>query len=353
MMVYRVKQALRHLGYSLKDDRLYSPMVSKKVKKFQEEYGLPATGQVDMRTWNRLRAVARMEGYKETRTEQQSSMSRSIAVDDLSLVKQGMVNSEVQFLQSMLIEADIYLVPDGHFGPGTTRALRDYQELRNLDVDGIAGPQTWRQLAKDFTDEFQELGVKYIITEKNFSEVAAELGCDIATVKAVYEVESRGVGFLEDGRPVILFEGHVFWRELKKRGIDPQQFVAENQDILYPHWNSAYYSGRKKQYVRLEKAMAIHEEAALCSASWGLFQIMGYHGPDIGYSSVQAFVDAQYESARNHLEAFMGFVKANNLSSYLIERDWAGFARRYNGPGYGKNKYDVKLAEAYSRLLDC
>ncbi|WP_426772988.1 N-acetylmuramidase domain-containing protein, partial [Pseudomonas aeruginosa] len=31
----------------------------------------------------------------------------------------------------------------------------------------------------------------------------------------------------------------------------------------------------------------------------------------------------------------------------LKSKDWAEFARRYNGPDYKKNNYDVKLAEAY------
>ncbi|MEE8298899.1 MAG: N-acetylmuramidase domain-containing protein [Thermodesulfobacteriota bacterium] len=33
----------------------------------------------------------------------------------------------------------------------------------------------------------------------------------------------------------------------------------------------------------------------------------------------------------------------------LKKRDWANFARRYNGPGYKKNKYDEKLERAYNK----
>jgi hypothetical protein len=349
-MVYRVKQALKQLGYSLKDDRIYSPQVARSIKKFQQAYDLPATGKVDIRTWNRLKAAARLEGYRESDAEHTENLSRSISLDDLSILKQGVVSSEVQFLQSLLDVGGIFLVPDGHFGPGTARALKEFQERHSLTVDGIAGPQTWRKLAEIFPDDFRDLGVKYIITLKNFEEAAEALNCEVAAVQAVHQVESRGVGFIEDGRPVILFEGHVFWRELKKRNIDPQEHLGGNQDILYPNWSRDYYSGRKYQYERLDKAMEIHTEAALSSASWGLFQIMGYHGPHIGYSSIQSFVDAQYDSARNHLEAFVGFIKANNLGQHLIDKDWAAFARGYNGPGYAQNRYDEKLAEAFARF---
>jgi peptidoglycan hydrolase-like protein with peptidoglycan-binding domain len=32
---------------------------------------------------------------------------------------------------------------DGRFGADTERAVRDYQRLRGLDIDGVVGPNTW------------------------------------------------------------------------------------------------------------------------------------------------------------------------------------------------------------------
>ena len=46
------------------------------------------------------------------------------------------------------------------------------------------------------------------------------------------------------------------------------------------------------------------------------------------------------------------FIHANRLTSLLHARDWAGFARRYNGPAYAKNRYDVRLAAAHARHRD-
>jgi hypothetical protein len=34
----------------------------------------------------------------------------------------------------------------------------------------------------------------------------------------------------------------------------------------------------------------------------------------------------------------------------LKEHDWAGFARKYNGPGYAENAYDQKLKNAYENF---
>ncbi|MBL4625204.1 MAG: DUF3380 domain-containing protein, partial [Flavobacteriales bacterium] len=73
-------------------------------------------------------------------------------------------------------------------------------------------------------------------------------------------------------KPKILFEGHIFWRQLKKRSVDPQKIVKGNENILYSKWVQDYY--KEDQYKRLDKAKKINEEAALASASWGTFQII-------------------------------------------------------------------------------
>ncbi|MFN2526307.1 MAG: N-acetylmuramoyl-L-alanine amidase, partial [Actinomycetota bacterium] len=36
----------------------------------------------------------------------------------------------------------------GHFGPATTRAIRTFQQGRDILVDGIVGPHTWAELAE-------------------------------------------------------------------------------------------------------------------------------------------------------------------------------------------------------------
>ncbi len=53
-------------------------------------------------------------------------------------------------------------------------------------------------------------------------------------------------------------------------------------------------------------------------------------------------------SEDDHLSAFVRFVKLNQLDDELRRRDWTGFARGYNGPAFLKNRYDTKLAAAYT-----
>ena len=183
-------------------------------------------------------------------------------------------------------------------------------------------------------------------------KVAAEqLGVEPCALQAVCEVEAAGNGFLPDGRPKILFEGHIFWRELKKAGLDPNQYAAANPDILYPKWTKAYYKGGVREYDRLERAEKINREAALKSASWGAFQIMGFNCGLCGCGSVGEFVEAMSDGYAGQLEMLAEFLTANRLVRHLQNHDWAAFARGYNGPGYAQNRYDVKLRQAYEKCV--
>lgn len=178
---------------------------------------------------------------------------------------------------------------------------------------------------------------------------AARLGLEPCALRAVLAVESKGSGFLPDGRVKILFEGHIFWKELKKRGINPATLAAAHPDILYPRWNKAHYRGGAAEWGRLDAAIRINREAALCSASYGLFQIMGFNHRACGFDDVRDFVSAHSQSEARQLDAFCAFMRTEGLIPFLRVRDWAGFARRYNGPGYAANQYDAKLSRAYEQ----
>ena len=177
-------------------------------------------------------------------------------------------------------------------------------------------------------------------------------GVEVAVVKAVQAVEAGGYGgFVAPGRPVILFEGHIFWHELKKWGLDPEKYVAGNENILYPTWEKGHYYGGMKEYERLENAREIHKEAADASTSWGMFQVMGFNYAMCGYGSVEEMVKDMCVGEDKQLEAFARFVKLARLQSCLEQKDWAGFTRRYNGPGYAQNQYDKKLEGAYRKFI--
>lgn len=181
-----------------------------------------------------------------------------------------------------------------------------------------------------------------ILTEKDYKKAANLLDVDVATIKAVAEVESAGSGFLPNGQPKILFEGHWFHRLTGGKFLTP-----ENANISHRNWKRDYYNDN--QHAQLAKAVRLNRVAALKSASWGKFQIMGFNFEKAGFQNLQSFINAMYHSEGAQLLAFVNFVKSEGMDKYLQNKDWAGFARRYNGSGYAKNQYDIKLANAYQK----
>jgi len=263
---------------------------------------------------------------------------------------------DVHHLEQILTKLGYTVFVSNFFGKDTDQAVKDFQLKNNLVVDGIVGLRTWSKLIEAeknlvaFNDKF--------LSEKDIKDFAKDFGLELAMVKAVNEIESSGKGFLLHGRPRILFEGHIFWRELEKRGVNPAQYVSERtKNVLYKKWTKTHYKGGAGEYDRLEKAAGISDkaafhEAAYASASWGSFQIMGFHYKHLGYASIDHFVSEMYEHEREHLKAFGKFISKTNfkgkkLIDWVKEKNWAKFAEGYNGPGYKKNKYDIKLKNAY------
>ena len=181
------------------------------------------------------------------------------------------------------------------------------------------------------------------LADADYRRAADRLKCEEAAIRAVAEVESGGrSGFLSDKRPKILFESRWFHK------LTGGKHDAKHPDISTPTW-VRNYKGGKAEYGRLEKAIGLDREAALKSASWGMFQILGVNHGNAGFDTVEAYVKAQTESEGAHLDAFVSFVINNRLDDELRDRRWTDFARHYKGPGFAQNRYDQKMADAYAR----
>ena len=252
-------------------------------------------------------------------------------------MKVGDKGDNVKHLQELLVDKGYPIAIDGTFGVVTSEYVKAFQRAVGLTVDGIAGPAT-------------VLKLKTGISDVAYSRIAKNLGVEVAAIKAVKTVESAGSGFLPSGQVKSLFEGHVFWRELVARKLVPEKILNKsNQDILYRAWTTKYYKSGVVEYNRLVRAMDIHKEAALASASYGLFQIMGNNYKLCGCTSPEDLYNKMWHSETKQLELFGEFIKNSGMVKYLKTKDWAGFAKRYNGPSYKQNKYDIRLLQAYSK----
>ncbi len=256
-------------------------------------------------------------------------------------MRKGDTGASVRELQHRLAAAGFEVEKDGWFGDKTEAAVVAFQQRTGLVADGIAGPKTMAVL---------ETGRRpaRLLGQADIEKAAEDLGVAVAAVMAVNEVESLGRGFLPDGRPVILFERHVMHRLLAEAGYDADATAARFPNVV--HQRRGGYAGGAAEHARLATACGIDRACALQSASWGQYQIMGYHWQTCGYDSVEAFVEAMRSGEAAHLEAFVRFVAADPaLHKALKGRKWAEFAKLYNGPAYRENLYDQRLARAYAR----
>lgn len=174
--------------------------------------------------------------------------------------------------------------------------------------------------------------------------IAGYLGCEIAAVRAVLQVEAAGKGFDSRGRPKMLFEPHIFYRELGA-GVSRDRAVKEG--LAYAKWKSGAYPA--DSYPRLEKAIAINRDAALRSASWGLGQVMGFNHKAAGFGDVASFVEAMKHSEGAGLYAMARFIVSKGLQRHLVAKNWSSFAKGYNGSSYAQHGYHTKLAQAYAK----
>ena len=95
--------------------------------------------------------------------------------------------------------------------------------------------------------------------------------------------------------------------------------------------------------------MDIDQVAALRSCSWGLGQIMGFNAHLAGYNSVKQMIDVFKDDEDTHLAAMVQFIISTGLDDDLRREDWRGFARGYNGAGYAKHGYHLKLQRAFEK----
>jgi lysozyme family protein len=265
-------------------------------------------------------------------------------------LRHGDRSQAVRDLQKKLNAHGANLVADGDYGDTTEAAVRAYQVKVGLVADGIAGTKTLASLIGG--------DCRQLLKNQDLVNAAKRLDIPLASVMAVNEVESQGRGFLDNGKPVILFERHIMYRRLalpRHDGDDVEQLqrhadqlAASNPALVNPR--AGGYAGGTAEHQRLAHARLIDDTCALESASWGAFQIMGFHAVRLGYSSVQDFAVRMAKDENEHFEAFVRFLEADPaLLKALKAKKWAVFAKGYNGPDYQRNLYDVKLERAFQR----
>lgn len=189
-------------------------------------------------------------------------------------------------------------------------------------------------------------------TAAEIEKAAKEFGLEPAALLAIAEIESAGQVFAKvDGRnePLIRFEGHYFDRRLS----GAKQEQARAAGLAAP--TAGTVANPRSQAARwrmIAQAAAIDHVAAYESTSWGLGQVMGAHWQWLGFDHVDALVTEARSGAAGQARLMARYIDKAGLTDALNDHDWHAVGHGYNGPGYARNGYHTKLANAYRRQID-
>ncbi|MDJ0845892.1 N-acetylmuramidase domain-containing protein [Crocosphaera sp.] len=271
-----------------------------------------------------------------------------IYFNDTTLIKEGLCKSLGGHHHHIHFEVDVPRKTQITQTPPIIQPPISIEETKPMTQQGfnyVYPPINYggRQFIVTIPDGYEQKA----LSSQDYARAADEFGLEVAVVRAVVEVEAAGKGFLTNepapARPKILFEAHWFYK------LTPKPVSKTRPDLSSPKWNSSLYKGGSQEWKRLMDAMEFDPIPAMQSASWGLGQVMGFNYKVAGCSSVEQMVIEAHQGEYQQLRHMLNFCKNNNLISALQRKNWAAFAKGYNGPGYRKNNYDGKLASSYSR----
>ncbi len=259
--------------------------------------------------------------------------------DSLSAQKEGRAETVVPMVLAQAYKDRTFL----GIQSDAAALSRIQRNLTALHAERMVRPLV--KLFRDVTHTIEMPSVCHVpLSEAEYADSAKRLGVDVAAIKAVAEVESRGDAFDSKDRPKIMFEGHWF-----------RKFTTGRYDQTHPHLSLAYDRAVVKkyqkwdQYNRLYEAIVLDPLAAIQSSSWGKFQVMGFNYEDCGGADPVSFVRSLHASESNQLRAFEAFCTKKGLIPKLKKLDWTGFANAYNGSDNAVNRYDIKMAAAYKK----
>ncbi|MDE6335712.1 MAG: N-acetylmuramidase family protein [Muribaculaceae bacterium] len=214
--------------------------------------------------------------------------------------------------------------------------------LENIVAPGDSLLNGNRLIRTDSVDDFDSRYTE--LTEGDFRLVADELGVEIAVIKAVVLIEAGNQmkGFWAPGVPVINFDKTMYSRFRSKT---PSAAGAKGEKV--PEGLTGY---ALREWTQLINARKVNAQGANMGTFWGMFQIGGFNYKLCGCETVDEFVRRMADSELSQLELFAAFIIKGGMVDDLRKKNWAAFARKYNGASYAKRGYHTKMAAAYDKF---
>lgn len=180
------------------------------------------------------------------------------------------------------------------------------------------------------------------LTEEDFRIVAEQLNVEVAAIKAVVSIEagSKMEGFWAPGIPVVNFDRTMYnkFRAKGGKGATGEKVPAGLKGYALQEW------------TQLINARKVSADGANMGTFWGMFQIGGFNYKLCGCQTVNEMVKRMSYSELEQLELFAAFITNAGMLKDLQACNWAGFARKYNGPNYAKRGYHTRMAAAYKKF---
>jgi len=280
------------------------------------------------------------------------------------------------------------LVPVGT-GVNILQRDGDYVEVSEVLPEGFSGPsRTWWTAEsnlgspKEFDQDLvpdrlidltgltgldRTMAIIYNTKGLFIEEEAERLGIDASALAGVLKVEARGVGFNDDGTPIIRFENHHFARYWgndsdENRSVFDQHFQYSSNRTWEGHrfrestsdpWMS-FHGDQHKEYQVLSFAREISDEDGLLSISMGAGQVLGSNHDMLGYDNAREMFDDLSTGIEPQLDGMVAYIEnCGTCMTGLRADNYTTFASGYNGSGqaatYGALIEDA--AESYERIL--
>lgn len=218
------------------------------------------------------------------------------------------------------------------------------------DCDTIADPATpdgtLMHVRRDSVTAADSTTRYTTLTDDDFRRVANELQIEVAAMKAVVVIEAGKAmeGFWGPGLPVVNCDRSI-WGKVRGKVKNTAKLPA----------SASVPSGLKHDFARKAWRKLINarkiciEQADLCTF-WGMFQIGGFNYKLCGCSTIGEFVELMSYSELEQLELFAAMITNTGQVKYLRAKNWAAFARSYNGASYAKRGYHTRMAAAYRKF---
>ena len=205
------------------------------------------------------------------------------------------VYASAQFLD---IVSDTNAGPD-HNPASPSALLISEDELRSLSLV----PAQKRGVPTGFSQDAITAAKTWNTYGGMIELLAKRLGIDPAVAVGVIAVESGGNAFGADGRMIIRFENHVFWKNWGQQNSDAfnQLFSFNAAKPWQGHkfrtspnipWQEVHTDQQPSEWNALAVAGSLDARAAKLSISMGMAQIMGFNFKAVGYNSVEDMFNA-------------------------------------------------------------